>query len=83
MFQLEDLLESQQNLWSIKVQKIESERKDMFDKKEKLFSHEVENLKLQFIEEKEQLKENVNELSTEKEQIIQENLKLRDQIISE
>ena len=53
----------------------------MFDKKEKLFSHEVENLKLQFIEEKEQLKENVNELSKEREQIIQENMNLRDQII--
>ena len=67
----------------MKVQKIESDKNDLFDKKEKIFSHEVENLKLQFIEEKEQLKENLNELSKEKEQIIQENLKLRDQVISE
>ena len=38
----------------------------MFEKEEKIFSHEVENLKLQFIEEKEQLFEDVNELSKEK-----------------
>jgi hypothetical protein len=80
---LEDLLESQQNTWNMRVQKIESDKNDLLDKKEKIFSHEVENMKLQFLEEKEQLKENVNKLSTEKEQITQENLKLRDQIISE
>ena len=63
-------MESQQNTWSMKVQKIESDKNDMFDKKEKVFAHEVENLKLQFIEEKEQLQENVNELSKEKDQIL-------------
>jgi hypothetical protein len=67
----------------MKVRKIESDKNDLIDKTEKIFTHEVENLKLQFIEEKEQLQENVNELSKEREQIIQENSKLRDQIISE
>ena len=62
----------------MKLPKIESDKNDMFNKKEKIFSHEVENLKLQFVKEKEQLKENVNQLSKEKEQITQENLKLRD-----
>ena len=38
--------------------------------------------RVQFIEEKEQLKENVNELSTKKLQISQENQKLKDQMIS-
>jgi hypothetical protein len=80
---LEDLLESQRNTWKVKVQKIESDKNNMFNKKEKIFSHQVENLKLQFIDEKGQLVENVNKLSKEREQIIQENLKLRDQIISE
>ena len=75
-FQLEDLLESQQSTWSMKVQKIESDKNNMLDKKEKIFSHEVENMKLQFIEGKEQLKEIVNELSKEKEHITQENRKL-------
>ena len=54
MFQLEDLLESQRNAWSMKVQKIESDKNDLYDKKEEIFVNEVENLKLQFIEEKEQ-----------------------------
>ena len=76
-------MESQQNTWSMKVQKIESDKNDMFDKKEKVFAHEVENMKLKFSEEKEQLNENVDDLSKEKERIIQENLKLRDQLISE
>ena len=67
----------------MKVQKIESDKNDMFDKKEKVFAHEVENMKLKFSEEKEQLNENVDDLSKEKERIIQENLKLRDQLISE
>ena len=60
----------------MKVQKIELDKNNMLDKKEKIFSHEVENMKLQFIEEKEQLKEIVNKLSKEKEHITQENRKL-------
>ena len=48
-------------------QKNESEKNYMFDKKEMIYSHEVENLKLHFIEEKEQLKESVNDISKERE----------------
>ena len=51
----------------MKMQKIESEKNVMFDKKEMIYSHEVENLKLQFIEENEQLKESVNDISKERE----------------
>ena len=46
-------MESQRNTWIMKVQKIESDKNDLFDKKEKIFANEVENLKLQFTEEKE------------------------------
>ena len=65
------------------MQKIEFEKNDIIDKKEKIFSQEVENLKLQYFEEKEQLQESINKLSEGKEEAIQENLKLRDQILSD
>ena len=83
IFKLEDLLESKQNTWNKKFQKLEWDKTDLIDRKEKIFSHEIENIKLQFVEEKEQLKDNVNQLAKEKEQISEENQKLRDQNISE
>ena len=76
-------METKQNTWNKKFQKLECDKTDLIDRKEKIFSHEIENLKLQFVEEKEQLKDNVNQLSKEKEQISEENQKLRDQIIAE
>ena len=83
IFKLEDLLETKQNTWNKKFQKLEWDKTDLIDRKEKIFSHEIENIKLQFVEEKEQLKDNVNQLAKEKEQISEENQKLRDQNISE
>ena len=75
-------MESQENIWNKEFQKIECDKNDNIHKKEKIFAQEVENMKLQFIEEKEQLKESANELSKENEQNTKENLKLRDHIIS-
>ena len=80
---MEDLVENQQFSWNKKLHKIECDKNDIIEKKEKIFSDEVENLNLQFVEEKEEWKESVHELSKEKEQMLKENLKLKDQIISE
>ena len=49
------------------MQKIEYENNEMIDKKEKIFFQEVENLKSEFVEEKQKLKESICKLSKERE----------------